>query len=99
MASNEQFFFLVYRGPAEPAQRSSSASLIDNPVTSPGLVSARSAGDALDQSAEPEGQVADATARQETAAAAAERHRMGDGSVVDLPVSPITTSRCSTNLS
>ena len=61
---------------------------MDNAAASPGLVSARSAGNALDQSGEVDNQIPqDATAGQETAAAAAERHRTGDGSVVDLPVS------------
>lgn len=83
--------------PAEDAQRSNSASLADTAATSPGLVSARSAGDALDQSTEPEGQAADATARQESAAAAAERHRTGDGSIVDLPVSAPRLSSCSSS--
>ena len=61
---------------------------MDNAAASPGLVSARSAGNALDQSGEADNQIPhDAPAGQETAAADAERDRRGDGSVVDLPVS------------
>ena len=48
-------------------------------------------GDALDQSLEGNDEErSNASPRQETAAASAERHRVNDGSIIDLPVGGFT---------